>query len=132
MGSANRSRSGLSTNSETFADCRLISVHGRIDHTNAERFQHSLGAAARDVPDGGGMVVDLSGLEFITSAGLRALLLAQRTVSAHGARLVVCGIRGVVREVFRIARFDTLLSVADSTERAIAQVSPAAAEAYSG
>ena len=132
MDQADPSRSDLSTNSESFADCRLVSVRGRIDHTNADRFQQSLGAAAREVPRGGGMVVDLSGLEFITSAGLRALLLAQRTVSAAGSKLVVCSVEGVVREVFRIARFDTLLSVAESTEAAVAQVSPAAAEAYSG
>jgi anti-anti-sigma factor len=132
MGPADPSRSDLSTHSESFADCRLVSVRGRVDHSNSQRFQESLGAAAREVPQGGGMVVDLGGLEFITSAGLRALLVAQRTVSAAGARLVVCGVHGVVREVFRIARFDTLLSVADSTEAALAQVSPAAAEAYSG
>jgi anti-anti-sigma factor len=117
---------------ESFADCQLVSVRGRVDHTNSDQFQQGLTAAAREVPPGGGMVVDLGGLEFITSAGLRALLLAQRTVSAAGSRLVVCGIEGVVREVFRIARFDVLLSVADSTEQAIAQISPAAAEAYSG
>jgi anti-anti-sigma factor len=132
MGPADPSRSDLSTRSETFADCRLVRVQGRIDHSNAERFGQSLGAEAREVPKGGGLVVDLGGLEFITSAGLRALLLAQRTVSAQGARLVVSGVRGVVREVFRIARFDTLLSVADSTEQAMAQISPAALEAYSG
>jgi anti-sigma B factor antagonist len=132
MGPADPSRSDLSTHSESFADCRLVSVRGRIDHTNSDGFQGALGAAAREVPKGGGMVVDLGGVEFITSAGLRALLLAQRTVSAAGSKLVVCGIDGVVREVFRIARFDVLLSVADSTEKAIAQVSPAAAEAYSG
>jgi anti-sigma B factor antagonist len=132
MGPADPSRSDLSTHSQSFADCRLISVHGRIDHTNSDRFQQSLTAAAREVPPSGGMVVDLGGLEFITSAGLRALLLAQRTVSAAGSQLVVCGVEGVVREVFRIARFDVLLSVADTTEQAIAQVSPAAAEAYSG
>jgi anti-sigma B factor antagonist len=118
--------------SEGFADCRLVTVEGRIDHTNSERFHERLGADAREVPNGGGLVVDLSGLEFITSAGLRALLLAQRTVSAGGARLVVCGVKGVVREVFRISKFDTLLGVADTVEGAIAQISPAAAEAYSG
>jgi anti-anti-sigma factor len=132
MGPADSSRSDLSTRSENYADCRLITVRGRIDHTNCERFQQSLGAEAREVPKGGGMVVDLAGIEFITSAGLRALLLAQRTVSAAGAQFVVCGVRGVVREVFRIARFDTLLSVADTTQAALARVSPAAAEAYSG
>lgn len=84
----------------------------------------------RAVPRGGGLVIDLSGLEF--STGLRALLLAQRTVTAAGARLVVCGIKGVVGEVFRISRFDTLLEVAGSTGEGVGQVSPAAAEAYSG
>jgi anti-sigma B factor antagonist len=132
MGPADPSRSDLSTHSESFADCRLVSVKGRVDHTNSDDFQQSLAAAARDVPRGGGMVVDLGGLEFITSAGLRALLLAQRTVSAAGSQLVVCGIEGVVQEVFRIARFDVILSVADTPEKALAQVSPAAAEAYSG
>ena len=132
MGPAESFRSDLSTRSESFADCRLVSVRGRIDHGNADRFWDALGAEAREVPQGSGMGVDLAGLEFITSAGLRALLLAQRTVSAAGARLVVCGVRGVVREVFRIARFDTLLSVAESPETALAQLSSAAAEAYSG
>ncbi len=132
MGSANPSWSGLQTQCDRFADCRLVAVRGRIDHTNAERFQQSLSAEASEVPKGGGLVVDMTGLEFITSAGLRALLLAQRSLSAQGAQLIVSGVKGVVREVFRIARFDTLLSVADSTEKAVAQVSPAAAEAYSG
>lgn len=132
MGPADRSRSDLSTHSESFADCRLVTVTGRVDHTNSDRFQQTLADVAQEVPSGGGMVVDLGALEFITSAGLRALLLAQRTVSAAGSQLVVCGIEGVVREVFRIARFDVLLSVAESREQAIAQVSPAAAEAYSG
>ena len=132
MGPAEPSRSDLTTHSESFADCRLVSVRGRVDHTNSERFQQALNAAAGEVPRGGGMVVDLGGIDFITSAGLRALLLAQRTVSAAGSKLVVCGVEGVVREVFRIARFDVLLSVSPSTEQAVAQVSPAAAEAYSG
>jgi anti-anti-sigma factor len=132
MGPANPSRSDLSTWTQSFADCRLVTVRGRIDHSNAEGFGQSLGAAAREVPPGGGLVVDFDRLEFITSAGLRALLLAQRTLGAAGARLVVCGVRGVVREVFRIARFDMLLCVVDSAEAALARVSPAAAEAYPG
>lgn len=132
MTSPGSSQSVLSVESDQYADCRLVTVLGRVDHTNSERFGTALDEAARAVPQGGGMVVDLSGLEFITSAGLRALLLAKRTVTAAGARLVVCGIKGVVGEVFRISRFDTLLEVAGSTGEAVGQVSPAAAEAFSG
>jgi anti-anti-sigma factor len=132
MASPGSSRSGLAVDAARFADCQLVTVNGRVDHTNSDQFGAALDAAAREVPRGGGMVVDLAGLEFITSAGLRALLLAQRTVSAAGARLVVCGIKGVVGEVFRISRFDTLLKVAGSTAGAIGEISPAAAEAFSG
>ncbi len=132
MTSPGSSRSVISVDAAQFADCRLVTVTGRVDHTNSDSFGTALDQAAREVPQGGGMVIDLAGLDFITSAGLRALLLAQRTVTAAGARLVVCGIKGVVGEVFRISRFDTLLKVAGSTAEAIGEVSPAAAEAYSG
>lgn len=132
MTSPGSSQSVLLVDSAQYADCRLVTVRGRVDHTNSERFGTALDEAALGVPQGGGLVIDLAGLEFITSAGLRALLLAQRTVKATGARLVVCGIKGVVGEVFRISRFDTILEVAGSIGEAVGQVSPAAAEAYSG
>lgn len=132
MGASGSSGSALSVESGQFADCRVVTVRGRVDHTNSDQFGAALDQAARQAPAGGGMVIDMSGLEFITSAGLRALLLAQRTVSAAGAKLVVCGVRGVVGEVFRISRFDTLLPVAETTGDAVGRISPAAVEAWTG
>lgn len=123
--------SSLSVTSQDFADCTLVSVNGRVDHTNSDRFLAELGSVSEGVSKNGGMVVDLSGLEFITSAGLRALLLAQRTVNMSGGKLVVCGISGVVKEVFRISKFDALLSVSDETNEAVGMISGAAAEAFS-
>lgn len=123
--------STLSVHVETVANCLLVKVSGRIDHTNSDRFLQDLSAEAAKVSEGGGMVVDLDGLEYITSAGLRALMLAQRTLTAAGARLVVTRISGVVKEVFRISKFDSLLSVAETTKAAVSQISPAAAEAFS-
>lgn len=124
--------SSLSVETEAFAECHLVRVTGRIDHTNSDQFLEDLSAAADKVESDGGMVVELSGLEYITSAGLRALMLAQRTLTAAEARLVVTGISGVVQEVFRISKFDSLLTVAETTRDAVAQISPQAAEAYSG
>lgn len=132
MASAGSSQAALSVEATQYADCRLVTVRGRVDHTNSERFGSELADSAAAVGTGGGMVIDLAGLEFITSAGLRALLLTQRTVAAAGATMVVCGIRGVVGEVFRIARFDTLLKTAPGVPDAIRQISPAAAEAFPG
>lgn len=122
--------STLTVRTETIADCRLVRISGRIDHTNSDQFLDDLSVHASDVENGGGMVVDLGEVEYITSAGLRALLLAQRTLSAAGARLVVTRISGVVKEVFRISKFDSLLSVAETTKAAVSQISPSAAEAF--
>ena len=132
MAAADSKKSELNIGVGNFADCRLVTVSGRVDHTNSDVFLADLSQHAEGVAEGGGLVVDLSALEFITSAGLRALLLAQRSVQASGAKLQVAGIGGVVKEVFRISKFDALLSVADSTEEAVAKISPAAAEAYAG
>ena len=123
---------GLAVTSRDYADCRVVSVAGRVDHTNFERFHEALKAEAETMPGEGGMVVDLSKLEFITSAGLRALLLAKKTLGKQDAKLVVSGIRGVVKEVFRISKFDALLTVAETPGAAVGKVSPAAAAAYPG
>ena len=132
MAAADSKESELAVGANDYADCRVVTVSGRIDHTNSDRFLAELSSHADGVAQGGGLVADLSKLEFITSAGLRALLLAQKTVQASGGKLHVAGIGGVVKEVFRISKFDALFSVADSTGEAVAKVSPAAAEAYRG
>lgn len=132
MASADSSKSALSITSQDYADCRVVSVEGRVDHTNSDQFLEQLSGLADTVTPSGGMVVELAGLEFITSAGLRALLLAQRSLSGGGGQLAVSGISGVVKEVFRISKFDALLSVQDTTAEAVAKVSAKAAEAYPG
>ncbi|MFK7944908.1 MAG: STAS domain-containing protein, partial [Paracoccaceae bacterium] len=70
--------------------------------------------------------------EFITSAGLRALLMADRQIKSGGGKFIVSGIDGVVKEVFRISKSDAVLNVADTAAEGGKQVSSAAAEAYPG
>ncbi len=123
--------SALSITIEEYADCRVVSVSGRVDHSNANGFLETLRQHAEE-KSGGGMVVDLGELEFVTSAGLRALLVAHRTIAASGGKMIVTGLTGVVKEVFRISKFDALLNVTETLGEAVGQVSAAAAEAYSG
>ena len=122
----------LSITYKDFADCRLVQVTGRVDHSNATDFLETLGRHAEEKGGTGGLVVDLGGLEFVTSAGLRALLMAHRTLSAAGSQMIVTGLKGVVKEVFRISKFDALLAVSDTVAEAVGRISPAAREAYPG
>lgn len=99
---------------------RVLTVTGRVDHTNAQSFMDQLAVQTSDLGPGSGLVVDLGGLDFITSAGLRGLMLARKTLGPP--RLVVTGIAGTVAEVFRISKFDTLLTVTDTVDAAVARL----------
>ena len=94
--------------------CSLIRVEGRLDTLTAPEFD-----AAGDRWTGGGrQVIDLSGLVYISSAGLRSLLLAQRRQSQQGGTLVLAGPSGLVQEVLSVAGFDTLFGIYETVEEA--------------
>jgi anti-anti-sigma factor len=115
-----------------FADTILLVPTGRIDHETAEPFRVALlthlGACA---PGGGHVVLDLGAVEYIASAGLRALMLAAREAKTKGTSLVVAGLQPVVKEIFEITRFGLVLDVFASVPEALRAVSARALEAYS-
>ena len=108
-------------------DVVVIAVSGRVDHANADQFRaelwpHVLGCAA----GGDRLVLDLAGLEYISSAGLRVLMLASRQAKARDGTLVVCGLQPIVREIFQISRFDVVLQVLANREVALGELRAAA------
>ena len=76
------------------------------------------------------LLIDLSGVEYVSSVGLRVLMIAANAMRARNARIAVCGLRPIVAEIFGISRFDALLDVHPSFETALAKLSPAALEAW--
>ncbi len=88
----------------------------RIDYDSAKRFGEALLAA---LGDGSAMlIVDFSAVEAISSVGLRALVVAAKKSKSGGGKIVVSGLRPLVREVFEISRFDALFPLYDSVEAA--------------
>lgn len=65
------------------------------------------------------VVVDLSGLEYISSAGLRSILIMGKQLKAKGGALVFTGMCGMVKEVFDISGFATLFPAHPSLEKAL-------------
>lgn len=116
-----------------YADVLVVSVAGRVDHANAEQFKTRLWphlAGCR--PGGDQLVLDLAGLEYISSAGLRVLMLAAREAKAQEGTLVVCGLQPVVREIFEISRFNVVFRVFADARGALAGLSDLAAAAHAG
>jgi anti-sigma B factor antagonist len=57
--------------------------------------------------------VNFHDLEYISSAGLGVLLKTQKRLGASGQKLVLTGMNKLVRDVFRIARFDLVFEIVD-------------------
>lgn len=75
------------------------------------------------------LVLDLSTVEYLSSAGLRVVLSLAKHTSALGGRLALCGIKGTIRDLFEMSGFLQLFPVADSLEKALGLVMKAPGKA---
>lgn len=99
----------------------VLSPSGRIDHATADGFAAALAPHLRDCRrDGASLVIDFSAVTFISSIGLRALMIAIKQVKAQGGRLALCALSPLVDEVFRISRFDLLFDIYPTRAAALA------------
>lgn len=97
----------------------VVSVSGRLDAGTAPELEKN---CANLISEGGKkLVLELSALEYVSSAGLRSVLAVAKKLKAAGGSLSLCGLSGLVQEVFSIAGFDSFLPVFDTVENAIAQ-----------
>jgi anti-anti-sigma factor len=89
---------------------------GRINNDTSPEFQNRLlGCVA-----GGAVLVDLSRVEYISSAGLRALMMASKQSKAVNGRLAVAELNPVVKEIFTISRFSYVVAVYETAAEALA------------
>jgi len=85
---------------------------GRLNNDSSPDFQARLLAW---VDSNDAVVIDFAAVEYISSAGLRALMMASKRAKARGGRLAVAELAPLVKEVFTISRFDQVVQVFDST-----------------
>src|SRR3954467_15756469 len=115
----------------SYGAARVVSPRGRLDHDNCEGFQRDL-AEQLDActHEGAALVLDMSKLEYVSSAGLRCLMIAARQASARSSRVVASSPQAVVAEILQISRFNLVLPVFATTREALASVSPDALAAF--
>jgi len=97
----------------------ILTVTGRIDMTTSDAFRERLQAM---LTGGLPLVIDFSGVNYISSAGLRALMLGSKQARSAGTRLAVAALQPVVLEIFQISRFDKLLPCHPTVDAALAAV----------
>jgi anti-anti-sigma factor len=98
----------------------VVAPAGRIDHASAEAFSRDLQPHLERCKAGGpGLVLDMSAVDYISSVGLRVLMVAAKQAEAQGGRIAIAGLTPLVREVFEISRFDLLFTIFDSVDQAL-------------
>ena len=98
----------------------IVKPRGRLDSSAAKSAEEQLTAAL-----GSGephLAIDMSGLDYISSAGLRVMLLVAKKVQQLNGKLALFGLLPNVREVFRVSGFDTILQIRDDRAAALAAV----------
>jgi len=95
----------------------VIRAHGEIDVHTLPEFERAVRAG---IGRGGSLVVDLTDISYLDSAGLSALVAAHRKLSARDAALYIVAAPGrPVARVLQITRLDTLFHVCGTVEEAI-------------
>ena len=84
-----------------------VALEGRLDTTTAPEFENEIKESLSDVKE---LVLDLSNLEYISSAGLRVLLSTQKKMNTQGS-MVVRNAREEVKEIFEVTGFADILTL---------------------
>ncbi len=100
-------------------DITILRPVGRLDSASSPELE----LAILERLDGGcrRLVFDLADMDYVSSAGLRVILLAGKKLRASQGKLVIAGMRDMVREVFEMSGFLSLFAVAPSVDDAIAK-----------
>jgi len=97
----------------------VVSVTGRVDAVTAPEFEKGLSALIA----GGDhlLVLNLNGLEYISSAGLRSILITAKQLKAKDGKVLFAGLKGPVKDVFKISGFGSLFKIFETEEEELRQ-----------
>ena len=103
---------------QEFKHCDLITIKGRVDSSTAPQLAQALETANESGKYK--LVVDMTGLEYMSSAGFRALLAAQRNSKKYNrGEVVLVNVPARIREALELAGFTELFKTFDDTLTAV-------------
>ena len=85
-----------------------VALSGRLDTTTAPEFEKELKSSLTGISD---LTLDFNGLEYISSAGLRVLLSAQKTINSAQGSMKIVGANDIVKEIFDVTGFSDILTI---------------------
>ena len=89
-------------------DVIQIKIDGRADTTTSPQLQNAILQASQK---GSKLVLDFSEVEYVSSAGLRALLIGQKTANSKGGSMTLVNVADAVLQVFKMSGFSGILHI---------------------
>ena len=102
----------------------VLQMNGRLDSITAQAAQDQFVSCIKCGERH--LVLDCAGLDYISSAGLRALLVAAKQLKPLGGKIVLCSPSDYVREIIELAGFDAFIGLSCNCEQALKSLRPAA------
>ncbi len=105
---------------ETTDKALIAMAEGRIDGTNAQDFESAVQTAIGDCE--GAVIIDCANLSYISSAGLRAILIIAKSLGQRKVQFALCSLSDPIAEIFQISGFDQIISTHPTRDEALAAV----------
>ncbi len=102
-------------------DVIILNLIGRMDATTVNHFEEICRTKLDE--NISKIAVNLDKLEYISSAGLRGILIMEKASRAKGGKIIFCALQEMVAEVFKISGFTSILKISPSLDDALAQLS---------
>ena len=98
----------MTVNEVKLEDAIRLDVEGRVDTTTAPQLQQAILTAFQKTKV---LEVNFEKVEYISSAGLRALLIGEKTAKSKGGSMTITGANEAVVEVFKVTGFINILTM---------------------
>ncbi|HAO32839.1 MAG TPA: anti-anti-sigma factor [Candidatus Competibacteraceae bacterium] len=98
----------------------VVTPKGRIDSNTSASLERKLLALLE--PAGRGVVIDFAAVDYISSAGLRVVLVLAKRLRGGKAALVLCQLNSLIQEVFTMSGFDKVLNIVPTRAEALGQL----------
>ena len=98
----------------------VVMANGRIDSSNAREFHSELENVFQQGDKA--MVLDFDKVAYISSAGMRVILLVLKSFQKNQSKFAICNMNDSIREVFSISGFDKIIDIHGSRSSALAAV----------
>ena len=102
----------------------IVSPGEPVDHENVGDFESLLIPSVEEASrTGGNLIIDFRNVEYMTSVGLRALMMAMKEAESTAVKILVAEMNETMREIFHISGFEKLFVIHESLESALAATS---------